>query len=236
MTAKILIIEDEPALVETIAYNLRRDGYEVVSASDGASGLRAAQTQLLDLVVLDLMLPSMNGIEVCRQLRRTSNVPVLMLTARDSETDKVVGLEIGADDYVTKPFSMRELMARIKAMLRRQQSTPSQESAIASTEKPTLKQIGGFTLDETRHEIRKGGAPLTLTLLEYNLLSFLLQHRGATFSRGTLLEQVWGYDYAGDTRTVDVHMRSLRAKIEEDPAAPRHLLTVRGIGYRLDLD
>ena len=231
MPPKILLVEDEPALCETIAYNLRREGYEVLSATDGERGLHAAQTQAPDLVVLDLMLPKMNGLEVCRQLRRTSNVPILMLTARDSEVDKVVGLEMGADDYVTKPFSMRELLARVKAMLRRHTNQPTTQSSNDQT-----TQLGEFTLDESRHEIRKRSQPLTLTPLEYNLLRFLLHHRGMTLSRETLLEKVWGYDYAGDTRTVDVHVRSLREKIEDNPAAPRCLLTVRGIGYRLDLD
>jgi DNA-binding response OmpR family regulator len=228
MPTKILVIEDEPALVETIGYNLRREGYEVVSERDGVNGLQTAQTQSPDLVVLDVMLPRMDGLDVCRQLRRTSNVPIIMLTARNSETDKIVGLELGADDYVTKPFSMKELMARIKAMLRRNQAPSSKLQAPSS--------IGMFTLDEARHEIRKREEPLSLTPLEYNLLSFLLKHHGQTCSRDALLENVWGYDYAGDTRTVDVHMRSLREKIEDEPSAPRYLLTVRGVGYRLDVD
>jgi DNA-binding response OmpR family regulator len=230
MPAKILLVEDEPALIETITYNLRREGYDVLHESDGERGLRAAQTQAPDLVMLDLMLPTMDGLEVCRQLRRTSSVPILMLTARKSEVDKIVGLEMGADDYVTKPFSMRELMARVKAMLRRKIQTPSPDS-----QSTTPQTIGEFTLDEARHEIRKRGEPLTLTLLEYNLLSYLLRNHGTTLSRDMLLERVWGYDYSGDTRTVDVHVRNLREKIEDDPASPRHLLTVRGIGYRLDL-
>jgi len=224
--AKILLVEDEPALVETITYNLRREGYEVLSATDGADGLRVAQSASPDLVVLDLMLPTLDGLDVCRQLRRSSNVPILLLTARKSEADKVLGLELGADDYVTKPFSMRELLARIKAMLRRNQ--------VINPDSRTS--FGPFVLDDARHEIRKQDLPLALTPLEYNLLRFLLQHHGSTLSREMLLEQVWGYDYAGDTRTVDVHVRSLREKIEADPAAPHYLLTVRGIGYRLDLD
>jgi DNA-binding response OmpR family regulator len=229
--ARILVVEDEPALMETIAYNLRREGYEVLSERDGISGLRAAQKQLPDLVILDLMLPGMDGLDVCRQLRRTSSVPILILTARNDEVDKVVGLEMGADDYVTKPFSMRELVARVKAMLRRKAATPAQAVAV-----PPPLQYGSFTLDESRHEIRKRGLPLTLTPLEYALLEFLIRNHGATFSREALLERVWGYDYAGDSRTVDVHVRSLREKIEDAPGAPRQLLTVRGVGYRLDLD
>jgi len=226
MPAKILLVEDEPALVETITYNLRREGYEVLSETDGAAGLRVAQSATPDLVVLDLMLPTMDGMDVCRQLRRSSNVPILVLTARKSEADKVLGLELGADDYVTKPFSMRELLARIKAMLRRNRAS----------QPPSRQAFGKFTLDDARHEIRKSAAPLALTPLEYSLLRFLLQHHGTTLSREMLLEQVWGYDFAGDTRTVDVHVRSLREKIEDDAAAPHYLLTVRGIGYRLDLD
>jgi len=228
-TARILVVEDEPSLVETISYNLHREGYEVHSERDGINGLRAAQQQLPDLVILDLMLPGMDGLDVCRQLRRTSSVPILILTARNDEVDKVVGLEMGADDYVTKPFSMRELMARVKAMLRRKTAAPA-----VAAQQPL--QYGAFTLDESRHEIRRQGTPLSLTPLEYNLLEFLLRNHGATFSRETLLEKVWGYDYAGDSRTVDVHVRSLREKIEDTPGAPRKLLTVRGVGYRLDLD
>jgi len=228
-TARILVVEDEPSLVETISYNLHREGYEVHSERDGINGLRAAQQQLPDLVILDLMLPGMDGLDVCRQLRRTSSVPILILTARNDEVDKVVGLEMGADDYVTKPFSMRELMARVKAMLRRKTAAPA-----VAAQQPL--QYGAFTLDESRHEIRRQGTPLSLTPLEYNLLKFLLRNHGATFSRETLLEKVWGYDYAGDSRTVDVHVRSLREKIEDTPGAPRKLLTVRGVGYRLDLD
>jgi DNA-binding response OmpR family regulator len=232
MPAKILVIEDEPALVETIGYNLRREGYEVLSERDGANGLQTALTQSPNLVILDVMLPRLNGLEVCLQLRRASHVPIIMLTARNSESDKVIGLEIGADDYVTKPFSMKELMARVKAMLRRNQLPTSNPQT--KLQPPTS--IGVFTLDEARHEIRKREQALTLTPLEYNLLSFLLTNHGQTFSRDALLEKVWGYDYAGDTRTVDVHVRSLREKIEDEPSAPRYLLTVRGVGYRLDVD
>ncbi len=223
---KILLIEDDATLVETITYNLKREGYQVASERDGKRGLSAAQTESPDLLILDLMLPEMDGLEVCRQLRRTSNVPILMLTARDSETDRVVGLEIGADDYVTKPFSMRELVARVKAILRRSEIT-------AKVSQPP--RLGDFALDEARHEILKRGVPLALTPLEFQLLSFLLRNNGMTFSRDDLLEKVWGYDYAGDTRTVDVHMRGLREKIEDEPSQPRYLLTVRGVGYRLDL-
>jgi DNA-binding response OmpR family regulator len=227
MSHRILIVEDEPALVDTISYNLQREGYAVLSERDGEAGLRAAQTQAPDLVILDLMLPKMNGLEVCRALRRTSSVPVLMLTARGSEADKVAGLDIGADDYVTKPFGMRELLARVKAMLRRQ--APGAGTARGP-------QYGEFTLDEARHEIRLRDQPLALTPLEYVLLAHLLRNHGITLSRDTLLENVWGYDYGGDTRTVDVHVRSLREKIETTPSAPRRLITVRGVGYRLDLD
>ncbi len=226
MSSKILIVEDDPTLVDTITFNLKREGYHVLSERDGRNGLRVAQTQSPDLLILDLMLPEMDGLEVCRQLRRSSNVPILMLTARDSETDRVVGLEIGADDYVTKPFSMRELIARVKAMLRRRE-------ALAPA--PHAKPFGVFILDEARHEIKKLGQPLALTPIEYDLLSFLLHNKGITFSRDTLLEKVWGYDYTGDTRTVDVHVRGLREKIEDEPSQPQLLVTVRGVGYRLDL-
>jgi DNA-binding response OmpR family regulator len=229
MTSRVLIIEDEPALVDTITYNLKREGYDVLSERDGERGLQTALSAAPDLVILDLMLPKLDGLEVCRQLRRTSSVPVIMLTARNEELDKVLGLEMGADDYLGKPFGMRELMARVKAMLRRQATAPAPRPA-------ALLRAGDFVFDESRHEIRRRGQPLGLTPLEFDLLAFLIRNRGATFSREVLLEKVWGYDFAGDTRTVDVHVRSLRAKIEDTPSAPLQLVTVRGVGYRLDLD
>jgi two-component system alkaline phosphatase synthesis response regulator PhoP len=230
--ASILIIDDTAINVEVLTDILTADGYEVSSARDGNEGLQLALETKPDLILLDLVLPQVDGLELCRRVRAyasDSYVPIIMLTGLPAQEH--AGFAAGADDYVTKPFSMRELLARVKAMLRRHTNQPTTQSSNDQT-----TQLGEFTLDESRHEIRKRSQPLTLTPLEYNLLRFLLHHRGMTLSRETLLEKVWGYDYAGDTRTVDVHVRSLRKKIEDNPAAPRCLLTVRGIGYRLDLD
>lgn len=228
MSHKILIVEDDPNLLETLKYNLQRENYEVVTATDGEQGLEIALDSSPDLVILDIMLPKINGFEICRILRRKSTVPILMLTARTDETDKVVGLELGADDYVTKPFSLKELLARVRAMLRRAQAT---EVPIFA-EKP-LK-IGDLEIDIERHRISLRGSSLELTPKEFDLLAFLARNRGLVFSREKLLEKVWGYEYAGDSRTVDVHIRWLRQKIEADPSNPRHLITVRGAGYKLE--
>jgi DNA-binding response OmpR family regulator len=226
--AKILIVEDEPTLRATLRYNFERAGYEVAVADDGHEALEQAQRHQPDVVVLDLMLPGLDGFEVCRALRRDSSVPVLMLTARDDEIDKVVGLELGADDYLTKPFSVRELHARIRALLRRvemhQVSGPRQPSR--------LLQAGELRIDLDQHRIHRGRRELQLKPKEYDLLVFLLQQPGRVFSREQLLSQVWGYDFAGDSRTVDVHIRWLREKVEADPGRPVLIQTVRGVGYR----
>lgn len=225
----ILVVEDEPALRSTIAYQLRREGHQVVIAGDGEQALAAARSARPDLVVLDLMLPKLDGLEVCRRLRHESTVPILILTARSDEVDKVVGLEVGADDYMTKPFSMRELMARVKAMLRRL-AMVRQASAPEETEEVIV--AGDLEIDASRRRVRRGGHELHLKPKEFDLLAFLARHPGRVFTRGHLLERVWGYDYIGDPRTVDVHVRWLRQKIEPDPSDARLLETVRGIGYR----
>lgn len=226
---KILIVEDDRNLLDTLKYNLRREGYEVVTAVDGAEALDVARREKPDLIILDIMLPKMSGFEVCRILRKGMVVPILMLTAKAEETDKIVGLEIGADDYMTKPFSMRELLARVRAMLRRAkiiELQPGPEEA--------LLRVGDIEVDIARHKASKGATMLELTPKEFDLLAFLATNRGFVFSRDQLLEKVWGYDFAGDTRTVDVHIRWLRQKIEADPSNPKHLVTVRGTGYKLE--
>ncbi len=227
MAAKILVVEDDLNLLATLKYNFIKEGYDVVTAVDGAGALEAARREKSDLMVLDIMLPGLSGFEVCRILRKETDVPIMMLTAKVDEVDKIVGLEIGADDYMTKPFSMRELLARIRAMLRRA------EMARAEPElKPALR-IGDLEIDSARHRASRGGETLELSPKEFDLLAFLAQNKGLVFSREQLLEKVWGYDYAGETRTVDVHIRWLRQKIEGDPAKPKILVTVRGTGYKL---
>ena len=238
MAEKILIVEDEPTLVETLEYNLKRQGYETLIATDGYEALNAARTRHPDLILLDVMLPGLDGFEVCRIIRREMTIPILMLTARDEEVDKVVGLEIGADDYLTKPFSMRELLTRIKALLRRVRLTReemAEEKVLGDL--PTATQVlrfGDLTLDAARHEVLLAGKPLSLKPKEYELLAFLAQHQGIALSRDLILERVWGWDYDGGTRTVDVHVRWLREKIEVDPAKPERIVTVRGTGYRFE--
>ncbi len=226
--AKILIVEDDRNLLDSLKYNLRKEGYNVVTAVDGAEALDVARREKPDLLVLDIMLPKMSGFEVCRILRQEMSVPVLMLTAKDEEVDKIVGLEIGADDYMTKPFSMRELLARIRAMLRRA------DMAVQPAAQAESLKIGELEIDVGRHQALRQGKPLELTPKEFELLLFLARNKGLVFSREQLLDKVWGYDYAGETRTVDVHIRWLRQKIETDPAHPRLLLTVRGAGYKLE--
>lgn len=236
MSEKILIVEDETTLQETLAYNLKRQGYEVEIASDGVTALQIARQSHPDLVILDIMLPGLDGFEVCRLLRQEMSTPILMLTAKDDEIDRVVGLEVGADDYMTKPFSMRELMARIKAMLRRVRMI-REEMEKAETLPPPQSQkliFGNLIIDTYRHEVRLDGQILFVKPKEYELLLFLAQHRGQVLSREHILERVWGWDYIGDSRTVDVHVRWLREKIENDPANPSRIVTVRGTGYRFE--
>ena len=225
--AKILIVEDDPTLLEMVAYNLKKENQEVLTASDGGEALQIARDGKPDLIILDIMLPTMSGLEVCRIIRKESSVPILMLTAKTDETDKVVGLELGADDYVTKPFSMRELLARVRAMLRR-----SQVAEMPASDEKQIK-VGDVEIDISRHQASLKGSVLELTPKEFDLLAFLARNRGLVFSREKLLETVWGYDYVGGTRTVDVHVRWLRQKIETNPSKPKHIVTVRGAGYKL---
>jgi two-component system OmpR family response regulator len=226
---KILVVEDDRNLLATLKYNLEKESYNVVAAVDGTEAVEIARSEKPALIILDVMLPELNGFEVCRILRKEMTVPILMLTAKTEEIDKIVGLEIGADDYMTKPFSMRELLARVKAMLRRIDMSKIQPAG----EKESIK-INNLEIDTGRHQISYKGSFLELTPKEYDLLVFLARNKGLVVSREQLLEKVWGYDYAGDTRTVDVHIRWLRQKIEADPAHPQNLLTVRGAGYKLE--
>ena len=228
-SAKILIVEDDANLLATLKYNLSRESYDVVTAIDGAQALEVAHKEKPDLIILDIMLPELSGYEVCRILRKEMIVPVLMLTAKTEEIDKVVGLEIGADDYMTKPFSMRELLARVRAMIRRTTMTKPQ-----TVDEQQLLVMNDLEIDMARHQALLRSKEIALTPKEFDLLVFLARNKGFVFSREKLLEKVWGYDYAGDTRTVDVHIRWLRQKIETDPAHPRRLVTVRGAGYKID--
>jgi two-component system response regulator MtrA len=221
----ILVVDDEPTLRETLAEALEAEGFHVITAADGREALARFREHRPDLVVLDLMLPELSGIEVCRIMRQESGVPILMLTAKSSEVDKVVGLELGADDYVTKPFSLRELNARIRALLRRtDQSSPDGQAAVA---------LGDLTVDLAGHRLLRGREQVPMKPKVFELLAFLLRHPGQVFSREQLLEQVWGYDYAGETRTVDVHVHWLRSAVEPNPAEPEIIQTVRGVGYVL---
>jgi DNA-binding response OmpR family regulator len=229
--AKILIVDDEPTLVATLDYNLRRDGHETVIARDGESAIERARAVAPDLVVLDVMLPRLDGFEVCRSLRSESMVPILMLTAKDNEVDKVVGLEIGADDYMTKPFSMRELLARVKAMLRRNAAVAPARPTPVAPRAPI--QLRSLEIDLDARAVHRGVQTVRMKPREFDLLAFLAQNRGRVFSRQQLLQHVWGADFVGDPRTVDVHVRWLRQKVEDDPSKPRVLETVRGVGYRL---
>lgn len=236
-SACILIVEDEPALVETLEYTLSRQGYQVVSARDGVTALETARRLLPDLILLDVMLPRMDGFEVCRVLRQEMSVPILMLTARNDELDKVVGLEVGADDYLTKPFSMRELTARIKALLRRVRLVREEmfQAGAALPNRPSeLLRFGNLVIDLGRHEVRLAEEALHMKPKEFDLLTFLARNRGIVLSRDLALERVWGWEYDGGSRTVDVHIRWLREKIERDPSHPTRIVTVRGVGYRFD--
>lgn len=235
MPEKILIVEDEIALQETLAYNLKRQGYDVETAGDGQAALDAARTNHPDLILLDIMLPGIDGFEVCRILRQEMTTPVLMLTARDDEIDRVVGLEVGADDYLTKPFSMRELLARVKAMLRRVRLIRQEigTNAVPGIT-PQILSFENLAIDLTRREVRLEEKPVGMKPKEFELLLFLAQHRGQVLTREFILERVWGWDFIGDSRTVDVHIRWLREKIEADPASPKRLITVRSAGYRFE--
>jgi DNA-binding response OmpR family regulator len=221
----VLVIEDEASLASTLSYNLRKNGFNVSSAADGVEGLQAARRDRPDVIVLDLMLPRMDGLEVCRRIRAESDVPILMLTAKGEELDRVVGLEMGADDYLTKPFSMRELLARVRALLRRAGARPAGDDASRIS-------AGPIELDARGRTVTRDGVEIALKPKEFDLLFFLAKNAGQVFTREQLLQRVWGYDFFGGSRTVDVHIRWLREKLEENPSKPRHLLTVRGIGYK----
>jgi two-component system response regulator RegX3 len=226
MTDRILIVEDDDGIRETLKYNLTTAGYAVSEARDGAVGLRLARTSRPDLILLDLMLPGMSGMEFCRALRRSSRVPIIMVTAKDSEVDKIVGLELGADDYVTKPFSVREVLARVNAVIRRSRAEATERHA------PERDQMGNFLIDRPAHRVLVDGAEVRLTAREFELLSFMVAHSGRVQSREVLLRQVWGPDFMGDSKTVDVHVRWLREKFAG--RVPFEIVTVRGAGYRLD--
>ena len=225
--ARVLVVEDEESFSDALSYMLRKEGFEVSVAPTGTSALTQFDRTGADIVLLDLMLPEMSGTEVCRQLRQRSAVPIIMVTARDSEIDKVVGLEIGADDYVTKPYSPRELVARIRAVLRRQGA----EAAEVTT--PTLA-AGPVRMDVERHVVTVDGGSVQLPLKEFELLELLLRNAGRVLTRGQLIDRVWGADYVGDTKTLDVHVKRLRSKVEPEPSAPRYIVTVRGLGYKFE--
>jgi len=224
--ARILIVEDEPSLVESLRYALEVEGFEVVTADNAVDGLERARTWRPSLVLLDLMLPGGSGLDVCRQIRSRSDVPIIVVTAKDAEADKVVGLELGADDYVTKPFSMRELVARVRAHLRR----ANRAGTFGDTNE--VLRVGPFELDIDAHEVRRNGEPVSLRPKEFDLLESLMRRAGRVASRETLIDEVWGPSYFGDTKTLDVHIKRLRQKLEADPSRPRHIVTIRGIGYK----
>lgn len=235
MAEKILLVDDEVSLQETLSYKLKKEGYEVEVAGDGLTALELARTTDPDLIILDVMLPGMDGFEVCRTLRQETNTPVLMLTARDDEIDRVVGLEVGADDYLPKPFSVRELIARVKALLRRvrlireEMGTAAQEANL-----PKVMTFDNLEIDMTRREVRLDGEVVPCKPKEYELLTFMGQHKGRVLTRELILERVWGWGFVGDSRTVDVHIRWLREKIEPIPEKPQRIITVRGAGYRFE--
>lgn len=237
---RILLVEDEESYREPLEYLLRREGYDVVTAATGPDALdRFAETGA-DLVLLDLMLPGLPGTEVCRRLRAVSDVPVIMLTAKDGEIDKVVGLELGADDYVTKPYSSRELLARVRAVLRRREAAPAPVAAAPDDDLPDEDQtrlvLGPVEMDVDRHVVKVHDQQVAFPLKEFELLELLLRNPGRVLTRGQLIDRIWGADYVGDTKTLDVHVKRVRAKIEDDPSTPRLLTTVRGLGYKLSAD
>lgn len=226
----ILIVEDEESLADPLAFLLRKEGFEVIIAGDGPTALVEFEKNDIDIVLLDLMLPGMSGTDVCKQLRTTSSVPVIMVTARDSEIDKVVGLELGADDYVTKPYSSRELIARIRAVLRRGVDNDTLPEEVEEQ----ILEGGRVRMDVERHTVTVAGEPVPMPLKEFDLLEYLLRNTGRVLTRGQLIDRIWGADYVGDTKTLDVHVKRLRSKIEEEPSRPKHLVTVRGLGYKFE--
>lgn len=224
---KILVVDDERNIVELVKYNLEKEGYDVISAYDGFEAVNMAKQDKPDLIILDIMLPGQGGLEVCRTLRKETKIPIIMATAKGEEIDKILGLELGADDYVTKPFSPRELVARVKAILRRTSSRPEEKDEMS---------FDNLTINLVRHEVRLNGEEVDLKPKEFDLLKMLCTNPGKVFTRDFLLEQLWGYDYLGDTRTIDVHMRRLRQKIEPDAANPKYLKTIHGIGYKFQFE
>ena len=227
MSERILLVDDEPAILDAVGYALRSEGYEIESATDGNHALSRALEESFDLVLLDLRLPGLSGVEVCRRLREASDVPILMLTARDAEVDRVLGLEVGADDYVTKPFSMAELISRVRSILRRRRLDRAGESA------PTTLRVGTLEVDMLRHEAAVDGEPLHLTPSEFRLLAMLAQEPDRVFSRREIMRHLWSSDFVGDERACDIHVSNLRRKLERDPSNPERIVTVRGVGYRL---
>ena len=227
MTTKILVVEDEESFSEALDFMLTKEGFEVALAADGATGLQAFQRDGADLVLLDVMLPEMSGTDVCRAIRAESSVPIIMVSAKDTEVDKVVGLELGADDYVTKPFSSRELLARIRAVLRRRAGAEEFDESVVTA--------GPVRLDADRHVVTVRGEEVRLPLKEFDLLEVLVRNSGRVLTRAQLIDRVWGSNYVGDTKTLDVHIKRLRSKIELDPSSPQHVVTVRGLGYRFEV-
>ena len=230
MSARVLVVDDEESFVDALSVGLRGEGFDVHVARDGVEALEVFDDVQPDLVLLDVMLPRLSGLDVCRELRARSTVPILMVTARDDELDAVVGLELGADDYVTKPYALRELVARMRAALRRSQTTRSLDEMLART----AIDVGDVTLDPERHEVLVRGEQIHLPLKEFELLEALMSNAGRVVSRESLIDQVWGPDYVGDTKTLDVHIKRLRARVEENPSEPTRIATVRGVGYRFE--
>jgi two-component system response regulator RegX3 len=224
---KVLVVEDEQSLREPLVFMLEKEGYQVIEAEDGELALAKFDSERPDIILLDLMIPKLDGNQVCKRIRLSSNVPIIMLTAKDSEVDKVVGLEIGADDYVTKPYSTRELLARMKAVLRRKV-----EPAVATD---SVLTVGELQLDSERHQVTLSGRPIAFPLKEFELLELLMENVNRVLTRGQIIDRVWGANYFGDTKTLDVHIKRIRSKIEEDPARPKYIQTVRGLGYKLEL-
>ena len=232
--AKLLVIEDEKVLRETLAYNLSAQGFQVETAEDGIKAMEVFSSSEFDLLILDIMLPGIDGFEICRRVRQKSNVPILMLTARDEEIDRVVGLEVGADDYMGKPFSMRELIARVRAMLRRMELLRQEMQPLPPIETEQVLKLGALSINPDRREVQVNGQIVELKPKEFDLLLYMAQNHGKVLTRERILEQVWGWDYVGESRTVDVHIRWLREKLEYDPANPKILVTVHGTGYRFE--
>ena len=224
---KVLVVEDEQSLREPLVFMLEKEGYEVIEAENGEIAVQKFQSEGADVILLDLMMPKLDGNQVCKQIRLSSNVPIIMLTAKDSEVDKVVGLEIGADDYVTKPYSTRELLARMKAVLRRKIEPAVEADAVLVA--------GELKLDSDRHQVTLSGRPIAFPLKEFELLELLMENVNRVLTRGQIIDRVWGANYCGDTKTLDVHIKRLRSKIEEDPARPKYIQTVRGLGYKFEI-